>query len=212
MKQILILILLAIISVNAMAMEEAKSVGDTISVQGFGEVSAEPDQAILSLSVTALNRDVALAKRQADEKYQAVLAATKENKIDRLDIKSSGINIRPEYQWRDNTQVLVGTRVSRSITITVKKMDRVAELLQDLVEGEVSTINHIQTGFQDRKSLERRALKAAIEDAKDKAQFLASQFGKNLGSAYTISETSQQVSPRHYRGGMEMAKRPVILG
>jgi len=206
MKRFICLFLISLISVSSMANDEMTKVGDTIQVQGNGEVTAEPDQAILSLSVNALSKDVEAAKQQADSKYKAVLAAAKKNGIDRLDIKSSGISVQPEYQWRDNSQVLVGTRITRSVTITVNEIDRVAELLQDLVEGEVSTVNNVQTGFKDRKSLERKALKAAIEDAKDKAQFLADQFGKTLGSAKTISETQRQSSPRQFRGGMEMAK------
>ena len=156
----------------AMAGHQAAHVGDTISVTGVGEASAEPDQAKVLLSVSSTNKDVSRAKAEADRKYELVISAAKKQGITRTDIKSSGIALQPEYQWRDNTNVLVGTRVSRSITLTVNDLDKVAPLLQLLVDGDVSTINGVQTGFKDNKALQRQALEAAIADAKDKAQFL----------------------------------------
>lgn len=165
---------------------------DTISVVGLGEVSAEPDQVIVAVTVASTNIDVNKAKAEADRKYSLVLAAAKNQGVARTDIKLSSINMQPEYNWRNNTQVLIGTRVSRSLSVTLNDIDRVAPLLQELIEGEVSTIDSVQTGFQNREEMARKALTAAIVDAKEKAGFLAKQFDKKLGSAYTISEHSQQ--------------------
>ena len=187
--------------------QHRNAVNDTISVKGWGEVTAEPDKATVSVSVTALNKDVNKAKAEADRKYRAVIAAAKAQRIDKTDIKTAGLTLRPEYQWRDNTQILIGTKVMRSISITVNDIGSVAQLLQSLVEGDVSTINNVSTGFKDRRSLERKALTAAIDDAKEKAEFLAQQFGKNLGSAFTISEQSHaQTTPRQFGRAEMMVK------
>ncbi len=177
-------------------------VKDTIRVIGHGEVSAEPDKAIISISVSAINPNVNAAKAEADKKYQQVLAVAKAQGIERTDIKLLGINLNPEYEWRNNKQNLTGTRVNRSLAITVKKMSSVAPLLQGLVESNVSRIDRVQTGFKDRAGLERKALTAAIADAKEKAQFLASQFSKELSSAYSISEHVQQPTLRRFDDGM----------
>lgn len=208
-KTVLFWFLVLVLGLNTACAEQNTNltVKDTISVRGVGEAVAEPDQAILSLTVTAINQNVNQAKSEADKQYLSVVAAAKEQKITKTNIKTSGLNVQPEYQWRNNTRSLVGTRVSRAISITVNDIDRVAPLLQSLVDSNVSTINNVQTGFKDRRSLERQALLAAIDDAKEKAQFLAQQFGKKLGSAYTISEQSHHtVTPRQYNGNLAMAK------
>ncbi len=180
---------------------------DTISVSGTGEVSAEPDQAIVSLTVSATDLNVNKAKLDADKKYQAVLDAAKNQGVKKADIKISSINLNPEYQWRDNSQILIGTRVSRSLSITLNEIEGVAPLLQELVEGGVSNIDQVQTGFQNRSELERKALVAAISDAKEKAEFLAEQFDKQLGSAYTITENNRsQPMFRSHSEGMMQAK------
>ncbi len=208
---ILILVIMQMSTINSANADQhsnqKRGVKDTISVAGFGEVSAEPDQAVIAVTVSAINADVNRAKKSADEKYKSVLDATKSQGILKTDIKLSGLKVQPEYQWRDNQQVLIGTRVNRSLSITINDIDKVAPLLQKLVEGNVSTIERVQTGFQNRAVLERKALTAAITDAKDKAQFLATQFDKTLGSAYTISEHSQsQPIVRSFNEGMVRAK------
>ncbi len=204
------LVLIAVLfSSNApvQADQHSSHVKDTISVAGLGEVSAEPDQAIVSLNVSALNKNVNTAKAEADRKYSSVVAAAKAQGIARTDVKLSALNLQPEYQWVNNTQVLQGTRVSRSLTITVNDIDKVAPLLQALVEGDVSTINSVQTGFKNTDGMQRKALQAAIADAKEKAAFLAKQFGKELGSAYTITEQNHSTPVfRPFNEGFAMAK------
>jgi len=179
---------------------------DTISVTGLGEVNAEPDQAKILLTISSVNQDVNLAKAEADKKYQAVIDSATKQGLKRTDIKSSGISLQPEYQWRNNTQNLIGTRVSRSLTLTVNEIDRVAALLQRLVENNVSTLSGVQTSFKDRKVLERQALTAAIADAKDKATFLAQQFNKKLGATHTISEHVQQAGFQPFSADLVQAR------
>jgi len=207
MKYSVFFIALLIVSLisSAQGQQAQLHLKDTISVVGYGEVSAEPDMAIISISVSAINVDVNKAKSEADAKYSKVLAAAKGQGIDRKDIKLSTINLNPEYQWRNNTQNLIGTRVSRSLTVTIKQMEKVAPLLQDLVEGDVSRIDRVQTDFQNRTTLERKALAAAIVDAKEKAQYLADQFDKRLASAYSVSEQSQ-LQPNYRQFNKEMAR------
>ena len=198
---------LSILSHSAEAQMTDTQVNDTITVTGYGEVSAEPDEVTVSVSVSATDRDVNTAKAEADRRYKSVLNAAKSQGVSEKDIKLSRLNLSPEYQWSNNSQKLIGTRVSRTLSIKVRDISSVAPLLQDLVEGGVSTIDHIQTGFSNQRELERKALRAAIEDAKDKAEFLALQFGKELGSAHTINENQiSRPSPRPYQEGFARAK------
>jgi len=164
---------------------------DSITVTGFGEVTAEPDLAIISISVSAIDIDANAAKAEADEKYQATLAAIKEESIAKADIKIAAISLNPEYDWDNRTRTLKGTRVNRAITIIVRDLENVARLLQALIESGVSSIDSVQTGFEDRSSLERKALKAAIDDAKEKARFLADQFDRRIVTATSIVERNQ---------------------
>lgn len=198
MKNSYILFLITLLlSFTAMAQEPSIKT-DQISVVGTGEVEAEPDQVILRVSVNAQKPDLPSAKSLADERYSKVLAVLKSHDIQDKHIKATHISAQPQYEWRSSQRVYRGERVSRSISVTVLDLDKLSPLMQALVENEVSTIDGIEAGFQDRDALLEQALAAAADNAKSKAKFLANRLGRDLGKAFLISEYNQQTSPIEY--------------
>lgn len=182
-----LLVCAGVFSVSACAHEPVPE-QDHISVVGVGEIEQEPDQAIVNVSINAKQPTLPEAKKVADEKYRSVLAVLKKMAIDKKHIKATRISAQPEYEWSNNKQIYKGERVSRSLAITVNDLEKVSPLMQALVENGVSTIDGMNTGFKDPKALQEKAMAAAADDAKAKAKFLAERLGRNLGSAYLISE------------------------
>lgn len=189
-----VLIWLVAFSVPACAHEPVAE-QDHISVVGVGEIEQEPDQAIVNVSINAKQPNLPEAKRLADDKYRKVLAVLNNLAIDEKHIKATRVSAQPEYEWSNNKQIYKGERVSRSLAITVNDLGKVSPLMQALVENGVSTIDAINTGFQDPKALQQKALAAAADDAKTKAKFLAERLGRSLGSAYLISENNNRQQP-----------------
>ena len=189
-----VLIWLVAFSVTACAHEPAPE-QDHISVVGVGEIEQEPDQAIVNVSINAKQPNLPEAKKLADDKYRRVLAVLNKLAIDEKHIKATRVSAQPEYEWSNNKQIYQGERVSRSLSITVNDLEKVSPLMQALVENGVSTIDAINTGFQDPKALQEKALAAAADDAKTKAKFLAERLGRSLGSAYLISENNNRQQP-----------------
>ena len=196
-NRILVLLIGGFLSMQVMA-HEAATTQDHISVVGVGEVELEPDQATLNIGVNAKMPSLAEAKRLADERYRKVLSVIKEAGIEDKHIKATRINAQPEYQWQNNRQIYKGERVSRSLSVTINDLEAVSPLMQALVENDVSTIDAVNTGFKDPKALQKLALEAAASDATSKAEFLAEQLGRKLGSAYLITEQNSFV-PRMVR-------------
>lgn len=188
MRSILIIVIISTVMSLPVLAHEPAVIEDHISVQGVGEIEQEPDQAILNISITAQKPTLVEAKREADKKYSAVLKHIKEAKIDDKNIKATRINAQPQYQWSNNKRVYKGEKVSRSLSITINDLDKVPNLMQAIVEGGVSTIDGINTGFQNRSQLTQQALGLAADDAKSKAEFLAERLGRSLGQAYLITE------------------------
>jgi uncharacterized protein YggE len=194
MKTYLLLFAVLILSVDVLAHEVAPE-QDHVSVVGFGEVEQEPDQATLNVSINARRPSLTEAKNLADQRYSSVLTVLKKMKIDKKYIKATRISARPEYEWTNGKQVYKGELVSRSLSIIINDLDKVSSLMQALVENGISTVDGINTGFQDPKSLQNKAMAAAADDAKSKAKFLAERLGRNLGSAYRITEQNQASPP-----------------
>jgi uncharacterized protein YggE len=170
----------------------------------MGEVEQEPDQATLRISINAKQPTLAAAKKLADERYRGVLKVIKEAGIDKKRVKATRISAQPQYEWRNSKQIYKGELVSRSLSIIVNDLEKVSPLMQALVENGVSTIDGMETGFKDRKSLQQQALAAAADDAKAKAKFLAERLGRNLGAAYLISEHNSNAPQMVRRESMMM--------
>ena len=205
MNKLIIAIFISCITAVTYAHEPAAQ-PDHVSVTGIGEIEAEPDQAILNIGINAQRPNLAEAKRVADEQYASVLKVIKQAGIDDRKVKSTRMSAQPQYEWRTNQRVYKGELVSRSLRITIEDLDKVSPLMQALVENGVSTIDGMSTGFKDRKALEQQALGAAAEDARNKAEYLAKQLGRTLGTAYMITEQIQD-GPPVFQRDMQMATR-----
>jgi len=198
MKSLASLLFLVLLTVNVYAHEPIEQ--DHVKVVGVGEVEKEPDQATLNISIEAKEPDLITAKKVADDKYRKVLEVIKKAGIADKHIKATRINAQPEYEWRNNSRIYKGERVSRSLAVTIEDLDLVSKLMQDVIEGGVSRIDGMQTGFKDPKALQELALAAAADDAKHKAEFLAKRLGRNLGDAYSITEHNVNAARPVHRG------------
>ena len=207
MKKLIWICIFAVMpwSVSAQA-HEANLQQDNISVIGVGEVEQEPDQATLAISINARQPTLPAAKKLADDRYRRVLGVVEKAGIAAQFVKSTRLNAQPEYEWQNNKRIYKGELVSRSLSIIINDLEKVSPLLQALVESGVSEIDGLQTGFQDRKALQLKAMAAAADDAKSKAKFLAERLGRKLGSAYLISEHNVDAPQMLRAEGMMMAK------
>lgn len=161
---------------------------DGVSVSGRGEVQAEPDMATLNISVAALEANLTKAKQVADDRYKSVLRVIKSAGIPDKQVKIVNISMQPQYDWQTGEQRYTGDRVTRNLSVTVNDLNKIAGLMQALVENKVSTVDSVVTGFQDRRELVKQALALAVQDAKDKAKFLAEQLDRDLGEAIEVNE------------------------
>ena len=195
-KSILVILLLtfSVLNVVTYAHEYENNVQDQINVLGVGEIEVEPDMAVLNIGINAQEPSLLQAKNKADSKYRQVLAQLEKADIDKKYVKATRLSAQPMYEWISSKRVYKGERVSRSINVTVLDLDKLAELMQALVENGVSTIDGVSAGFKNKKSLQNKALAAAADDAKSKAKFLAERLGRNLGSAFKINEQNAQVA------------------
>lgn len=188
MKKLISLLFLMLFATGIAAHEPAEQ--DHVKVVGVGEIEKEPDQATLNITIEAKEPNLITAKKVADDKYRLVLEVIQKAGIADKDIKATRISAQPIYEWQNNTRVYKGELVSRSLAVTIDDLDSVSQLMQSVVEGGVSRIDGLQTGFKDPKALQELALAAAADDARHKAEFLAKRLNRNLGAAYSITENN----------------------
>lgn len=159
-----------------------------IYVEGSAEMEVEPNMMNFSLNIQTLDLDLAKAKADVDKRSRLLIETIKKFGIKAEDIATTALNIRPEYEYKENQRVLVGNQVSRQVDITLRDLKKYPDMMKALVDAKISeTINTALT-LSDKKSVEEKVQTAAMKDARDRAERLAKSQGKSVGDPWSISE------------------------
>ncbi len=163
-----------------------------ITVTGQGEVSVSPDVARFTIGVEVERATVSEAREAAAEAAAAIVQALKDHGVDEEDIRTQHLSIYPVYDYgRDERPRIIGYTVSNLVAVTVRDLDRVSEALDAAIEagGDATRLHGISFEVEDPEQALAQARKAAMEDARRKAEQLAELAGARLGPATFISES-----------------------
>lgn len=170
----------------------------TIMVSGSGEAYAIPDIASFSFSVTEVADTVKQAQEKVDAKINKALGLMRESGIEDKDIKTTGYNVYPKYEWNQvaclaypcpsGKSILVGYEVSQNITIKARKTENVGDLVTKIGGTGVSNISGVEFTVDNREEFVAQAREAAIKEAKTKAKVLTKQLGVKLGKLMYYNE------------------------
>jgi uncharacterized protein YggE len=172
-----------------------------ISVSGEANVSVAPDLAQVDGGVTTEAKTAREASEANNAAMGKVLLGLKGAGIDEKDYQTSRLSLQPQYapaQPNRNTPQIVGYRASNRVTIKVRDVTKVANVVDTLVSAganEIGGINFIVT--QASKALDEARAKA-IADARRKAEIYAKAAGVTLGEPISISE--EGAAPPVFRG------------
>jgi uncharacterized protein len=169
----------------------------TISVNGQGEVRAEPDRAVVSLGLESRKPTLQEARAEVDKGVNAVLKLTRDLKIDPKQVRTTRVQVQPEYDWNNEgrDRRLIGYFVARQVEVELRQLDQLGTLLERAFTAGVNQVGDPQLDSSRRRDLQREALAKAVSDARSNAESLAKAAGVKVGSPRTISASSGVVAP-----------------
>ena len=127
----------------------------TISVTGSGKVTVVPDMATISLGVVTEKSTAKAARDAAAAAMTKVVAAIKKLGIDDKDIQTSSVSLGPVYDYPQNaTPKIRGYQLQNIVTVTVRKLDVMSDVLDDAVTAGASSVNGISFDVADRAAAE----------------------------------------------------------
>lgn len=182
-----------------------------ITMNGQGRVYAAPDIAILSAGVVTEDKVAATALKANNEAMQKVIATFREAGVEERDIATSGFSVQPRYrhvQPRNGEQEaprITGYEVRNGVTVKVRDLAKLGGVLDAAVTGGSNQINNLSLDVEKTDELRDEARKAAVADARRKAELYAEAAGVKLGRVVTISETNGASPPRPYAARMQSA-------
>jgi len=198
------LLLASLSSASVFAAEIVRSV----SVSGQGKVVAEPDRATLVLGAETHRPQLDVARKEVGRIMESLLALTRELKLDQKLVRSTRLNVQPEFVWNEKTRRndLSGYVVSRQLEVDLRDLDKLGILLERAVSAGANTVNEPQLDSSRRGELEREALAKAVEDARLNAAVLATSAGARLGAVKSLNASAGMVMPMVQRSfGMKTA-------
>jgi len=170
----------------------------TVSVTGTGEILAEPDRATVVLGLEARKPQLAAARTEVARGVDAILKLTRDLKIDPKLVRTTRLNVQPEYDWNnpEKQRRLIGYYVLRQVEIDLRDLDQLGTLLERAVTLGANQVGDAQLDSTKRRDLEREALAKAIEDARLNADAAARAAGVKLGAVRTISTAGAVMPPQ----------------
>ena len=178
-----------------------------ITVTGRGVVSVVPDVMHVLIGVAVLRDSVAAARADAASLAEAVTEAITSRGVAERDLKTARFAIWPEYRQTERRRVLDGYRVTSTLNVTVRDMDRAGDAIDAAVAagGNDVVIENVSFAIEDDAAALGRARALAWSDAEQKGAELAGLAGVSLGSPIRITEVAGAAGP----GPMPMARMAV---
>ncbi len=202
---------LGILTVLAMAPAQAEEskILRSITISGHGEVRAVPDIAVVSVGVTTQASTARDALDGNTKTMQALLETLKKAGLESRDMTTSNFSVGPRLDYGNNNgqpPKVVGYDVNNMLTITVRKIDDLGDLLDLAVSTGSNTINGIGFNISKPDTLLTDARIAAVKDARKKAETYASAGGFKLGNVVSITEGTAYQPPITYTAKAERSE------
>jgi hypothetical protein len=192
---------------------EEKSMERTITVSATGTAEAEPDQARITSGVTTEAQTAHGALATNSETMTKIIADLKAKGIDPKDIQTASFNVEPvlDYSKDGQTPKLRGYRVSNQVMVIVRELDKLGEMLDDVVSAGANQVQGLSFEVTKEDKLKDEARKEAVANALRRAKLLAAAAGAEVGDVLQISEETTSSGPAPYTPRLAKAAMSVPI-
>lgn len=199
------IIVLAIVGIVVYLNTRPGAEGPTIASNGVAQVKTIPDVVSVYISVETNGTTLNETNNRNSEISDKVITELVKLGLERKDIGTENFNSYPDYDWSNGTQTLKGYRATHSIVVKLNasNIDKVSSIV-DAAADAGAFVNSINFELSQEKQNQYKAdaLKLATEDAKVKAESIASGLEKKLGDVVSVSDMSFDYNPWPiYAGG-----------
>ena len=184
---------------------------NVVVASGEHRIKVAPDQAWAIVALQTRDPKAPEARRLGAAAMTTVIAALRKTGLSADAIQTIGFSLQPDYEYVNGRQRMKGFIVSNQVQVRIDDVSKVADVL-DAVGGltlpasSTITIAGLRFDLKDRASVERDALKGAVEDAMGRAKAMAAGAGLSLGRTLRISEGGE-IAPKFDQPQMMMARQ-----
>lgn len=168
----------------------------TVTVSGFASEQQNNQIAEFSAGVNAVSNDKQAAIDEVNTKTDALIQAVKEFGVSEQDIKTQNLSVNQEEKlvYEEGSQVYRPGqwRANNTISVKLKEIDKASDLYKILTDSGATNVYGPNFMVDSQTENEGELLKAAIEDARKKAEAAALGSGNKLGDILSVAEGGAQ--------------------
>src|ERR1043165_9263533 len=194
--QLLVLILATASLLHAQETKATDKRQTRVSVGGDSIVQAQPDTAILTISVVTQGRRAIDAQQENATKTDAVVRALKAAAGAGAEVKTSGYSLQPQRIYKEGQPPTIsGYEARNSVTVTTGELNKVGNIIDAAAQAGSNDISGIAFTLRQDRAARDRALSEATREAMSKARVIAEALGGRVVRVVEVQEEGFQQRP-----------------
>lgn len=183
-----------------------------ITVHGTGIVNAAPTRAVFTFGVGNDGSTAARALAANSAAMNKLIAALKAKGVAAADIQTAEVSLSAN-RTQSGSRIL-NYSASNSVTALVRSIADAGPVIDAAVAAGANQLSGPTLSAADQQALSRRALAAALADARARAAVIARAAGVSLGKVISVSEesTTPPLPLQNDFGAAKAAATPVEAG
>jgi uncharacterized protein YggE len=188
-----------------------------VMVTGDSIIQAQPDTAIVTVSVITQGKNALDAQQQNASRSDAVVQAVKGAAGAGAEVKTSGYSLQPIRVYKEGQPpIITGYEARNSVTVTLSDLTRVGPVIDAAAQAGANDVAGLLFTLRNDRSARDKALAEATREARSKAQVIATALGGRVTRIVEVQEEGVQRPRPIYEGQAQMmrtaAATPIEVG
>lgn len=167
-----------------------------VLVAGDAIVQAQPDTAILVISVVTQSKNALSAQQDNATKSERVVRAVKAAAGTGAEVKTSGYSLTPQRVYKENMPpTITGYEARNSVTVTMNDLQRVGAVIDAAALAGANNIDSVSFTLRQDRPAQDQALADATREAVGKAQTIAQALGGRVVRIVEVQEDGVRPRP-----------------
>ena len=191
-----VVVLLAAVAVIAQEHPAVTAQPNTVYVGADGKFEANPDTAVVQFNISAQEDNSRAAYDRASKQAEQLRQILRANGIDPKSAQIGYFSIQPIYDYKPAKPRLVAYRVSANVSLKLKDFAKLAPLLQQLSESDITGNQSITYTLENMDAAKTGAVEDAYRHARESAVAVAQAGGRTLGElSYASVDVLENIRP-----------------
>lgn len=204
MKKLAVALAAGLIACSCMT-AQAEDSRRSITTTGNGVVIAQNNRAVMYLAVETMSPD---AKQAAQDnanimtkvKHAVIGAGAAPDKIE-----TDNYTMYPVYEYDKGKVKSRKYEVNNRMKVVVEDLTKAGAVMDAAISAGANRIENIMFTVRNPGKYKDDALREAAQDARRKADIIATSLGKTVTNIISVTDNSVRVSPRNYMMNARMA-------